>query len=56
MSLIINEFEIVTEQPAKMAEDKAESKDTETAQQLSPQDIHNVMVHRAGRMARIRAH
>lgn len=55
MSVIINEFEVVVEEPEKPSEE--ELKTTESSPPLlTPHDIRNIIRHQERRMVRIWAH
>lgn len=54
MAVIINEFEVVVEPTEEPTEGEAEY--IEPQPQLTPQDIHNIIERRIGRVARIWAH
>jgi len=59
MSVIINDFEVVVDQPSNEESGEANDVATETgkgeAPQLSPQDLHNVMCQQYQRMLRVYA-
>ncbi len=51
MSVIINEFEIISEREEKNSPDRVESK-----KELAPDDIIRILLFRDSRISRLRAH
>lgn len=56
MAVIINDFEVETEQPETGTEGGGEVNETRTETRLTPGDINDILYRHAQRMARIAAH
>ena len=56
MAVIINDFEVIIDQPETTADGSGEQTEKQAATQLTPQDVHDVLRYFTEREARVLAH